>query len=431
MNIVDRRLNPKGKSLGNRQRFVRRAKAEIREAVREALKQRKISEVEGSEKISIRSKTVREPSFGFSRGDGKRDYVLPGNKEYVPGDAIPKPPSAQGDGRDGSPDGEGHDDFVFTLSKEEFLDIFFEDLALPDLIKQKVKDEKSSKPTRAGYSTYGSPSSINVLRTMRGSLARRITLKRPTDQQVAKLEAELKALERKEPDTDQVAALRDKLEILKRRRRIVAFIDPLDLRYNRFERLPRPATQAVMFCLMDASASMTEEMKDLAKRFFMLLHVFLSRQYSNVDIVFIRHTSDAEEVDEETFFGSTETGGTVVSTALEEMHQVIRGRYPIADWNIYGAQASDGDNFRNDMARCVAMLEQDILPVCQQFSYIEVGERRVGLGFESDQVESPLWLGYREVAGRYGHFAMRRAATPSDIFPVFHDLFARDAKARP
>ncbi|NNG03234.1 MAG: YeaH/YhbH family protein [Inquilinus sp.] len=430
MNIVDRRLNPKGKSLGNRQRFVRRAKADIRDAVREALKQRRVSEVEGSERIRIRARTVKEPSFGLSRNDGRKNIVVPGNKEFVPGDAIPKPPPGQAGGRDGSPDGEGDDDFVFTLTKEEFLDVFFEDLELPDLLKTKIKDEMSPKPARAGFSTQGSPSSLNVLRTMRGSLARRMTLKRPKPEDIAALEAEIAKLKKKGGSERRLKQLKAELEVKQRKLRTIAYIDPIDVRYNRFERVMKPATQAVMFCLMDASASMTEEMKELGKRFFMLLHVFLSRRYRHVDIVFIRHTSHAQEVDEETFFRSTETGGTVVSSALEEMDRVIVERYPVGDWNIYGAQASDGDNFRNDMPTCIAALESRLLPVCQQFSYIEVGEKRVGLGFESDAAESPLWHGYGEVAERHRHFAMRRVATPSDIFPVFHDLFSRDAKAK-
>ncbi len=74
-----------------------------------------------------------------------------------------------------------------------------------------------------------------------------------------------------------------------------------------------------MFCLMDVSGSMTEHMKDLAKRFYALLYIFLKRRYRHVEIVFIRHTHEAKEVDEETFFHSPETGGTVVSTALDEM----------------------------------------------------------------------------------------------------------------
>ena len=102
---------------------------------------------------------------------------------------------------------------------------------------------------------------------------------------------------------------------MRRRWREIPFLDPIDVRFNRFEAVPKPITQAVMFCLMDVSGSMSEEMKDLAKRFFMLLYLFIQRRYRHVEIVFIRHTHHAEEVDEDTFFYSRETGGTVVSTA--------------------------------------------------------------------------------------------------------------------
>lgn len=420
MNIVDRRLNPKSKSLGNRQRFVRRAKADIRDAVKDALKKRRISEVEGSEKISIRSRSVREPSFSHSRDGGNRDMVLPGNKEYRVGDRIPKPQGGGGGGGGGnaSADGSGEDDFVFTLSKDEFLDVFFEDLKLPNLVKTKLKDLKSPVPQRAGYTTDGPPAKLNRVRTMRRSLARRIALRRPKGEDVRRLEEEIAAEEARVPRDDVLLAeLRARLERLERLRRSIAYVDPIDLQYNRFERVPKPATQAVMFCLMDASASMTEDLKELAKRFFMLLHVFLSRHYREVDIVFIRHTSTASEVDEETFFRGVETGGTVISTALEEMDRIVSDRYSPEDWNIYAAQASDGDNIPDDMGRCLELVQEHLLPASQYFAYIEVSER-MGPG------ETIVWEGYKEIAARHRHFAMRRVSSPGEIYPVFHDLFS-------
>ena len=420
MNIVDRRLNPKSKSLGNRQRFVRRAKADIRDAVKDALKKRKVSEVEGSEKITIRSKSVREPSFQHSRDGGDRDFVLPGNKDYKVGDLIPKPQGGGGGGggSKASPDGEGQDDFVFTLSKDEFLDVFFEDLKLPNLVKTKLKDMKSPVPQRAGYTTDGPPAKLARVRTMRRSLARRIALKRPKTEEMRELEEEIARQEAETPRNEVlIAELRARLERIIRLRKTIAYIDPLDLQYNRFERVPKPSTQAVMFCLMDASASMTEPLKDLAKRFFMLLHVFLSRHYREVDVVFIRHTSTAAEVDEETFFRGVETGGTVISTALEEMDKVVKDRYSPEDWNIYAAQASDGDNIPDDMGRCNELIEQQLLPASQYFAYIEVSER-AGPG------ETVVWHGYKEIADRNPHFAMRRVSSPGEIFPVFHELFS-------
>lgn len=419
MHIIDRRLNPKSKSLGNRQRFIRRAKADIREAVQDALKKRKVSDVEGAEKVKIRAKSVREPNFSHSGEQGQRTYVLPGNDEHQVGDYISKPPQGGGgSGQEGSPDGEGDDGFVFTLTKEEFLDLFFEDLELPNLEKTKLTQLKAPSPSRAGFSTEGSPAKLAYVRTMTNSLARRIALKRPKDEELQVLE---KALFAAEAAGDEAEAARILLEIETQnaRRKSIAYIDPLDLRYRRFENRPKPTTQAVMFCLMDASASMTEGLKELAKRFFMLLYVFLSRHYEEIEIVFIRHTSVAAEVDEDTFFRGVQTGGTVVSTALEEMKRVVEERYPVDDWNIYCAQASDGHNFSDDMARCLNLLREDILPLCQYFAYIEVVERE----FARSRFASQLWSGYRDVADE--KFAMRRVSSPGEIFPVFHELFQK------
>jgi uncharacterized sporulation protein YeaH/YhbH (DUF444 family) len=424
MHIVDRRLNPKAKSLGNRQRFLRRAKAEIRDAVRDAIKRRKVSDIDGGENIRIRSKGLREPSFGLGGNAGERDFVLPGNREYSVGDVIRKPEGgAGGSGQKGSPDGEGEDDFVFSLSREEFLDLFFEDLKLPNLIKAKLKDLRAPEPVRAGLTTDGPPAKLNRLRTMRNSLARRIALRRPRVGELEELEAKIAEEEARDPpDGELIAKLKSRLTHLSHMRKVVAYIDPIDLTYNRHERRPKPKTQAVMFCLMDVSASMTESLKDLAKRFFMLLHLFLSRHYAEVDVVFIRHTTTAQEVDEETFFRDTESGGTVISTALEEMQRVVNERYPVDDWNIYAAQASDGHNFDDDMERCVTMLERDILPICQYFAYIEVMPEA-----QTAPMQSVAWAGYSQVAVGSGHFAMRRVASAGEIYPVFRELFSSSA----
>lgn len=422
MHIIDRRLNPKSKSLGNRQRFIRRAKNEIRRSVSRALKKRKVSEAESGEKMRINSRSLREPSFSLGRDKGERDFVLPGNHEYVVGDEIPKPTEESGKGgKGGSPDGDGEDEFVFTLTRDEFLDIFFEDLQLPNIVKTKLKEINSDKPVRAGFITDGPPAKLNQERTMRNSLARRIALKRPKTEEMRQLEEDLKKAEEEDPPNENlIKDLRARLEKIKRLRHAIAYIDPIDLKYNRFEFQPNPTTQAVMFCLMDTSASMSEFLKELAKRFYMLLHIFLSRHYKELDIVFIRHTSIASEVDEDTFFHSRETGGTVISTAFEEMLKIVEARYPIDDWNIYAAQASDGENYPSDMMKCVDLLENRILPICQYFAYIEVGTDQ-----DDHDFESLVWSNYKDVADRNKHLAMRCVSAPEDIYPVFHDLFSR------
>ena len=206
----------------------------------------------------------------------------------------------------------------------------------------------------------------------------------------------------------------------------IPFIDPIDTRFNQFQQIPDPNTQAVMFCLMDVSGSMSEQMKELAKRFFMLLHLFLHRRYEHVDVVFIRHTSRAAEVDEETFFYSRETGGTIVSTALEEMKRVLKDRYPTDQWNIYAAQASDGDNYSNDGAKCTALLAEDLLPKCQYYAYIEITDEREAEIFSSAEGETALWKAYAPVARTNARFALKRVTKAADIFPVFRELFAKN-----
>ena len=432
VNLVDRRLNPSGKSLPNRQRFIRLAKAAIKDAVSRSIRERALGDVESKEVVSIPMKRIAEPRLRHSSQGGDRDQVLPGNKEFVRGDTLPKPKSGEGEkGSKGSPDGEGEDEFRFTISAEEYLNALFEELELPDLAKAQLKDTAVVRYHRAGHSSSGSPTNLNLVRTLRHSLARRICLGRPKAADLAALDteiAELEALEdRGAAYEEQLAEIEARRAALRAKARRVAYIDPVDLRYNRFEAVPQPSAQAVMFCLMDVSGSMTEDMKDLAKRFFLLLHLFLSRQYEHVDVVFIRHTSQAKEVDEDTFFNSRETGGTVVSTALAEMRRVIEDRYPVDEWNIYAAQASDGDNYSSDSQTCIQLLTEEILPICQYFAYVEVYDPRQEEIFLSSLNVSELWKDYATVTRP--NFAMKRVFSKSDVFPVLHQLFAKTRKA--
>lgn len=435
--IVDRRRSPRGKSLGNRQRFVHRARAHIRRALKENLKQRGITDDESGETVSIPRDDVHEPRFVQDRHAGKRRHVLPGNREFLEGDRIPRPSGDGGDGgTQGSPEGEGEDAFTFALSRAEFLDIFFEDLELPDMVKHRLASEKSPKPQRAGYSVEGPASRMNLVRTMRNSMARRVALQRPSESVLAMLERELERLRGGDirpaggqSVQDRIDDLEQKLARARARQRRVPYIDPIDLRYNHYEDVPRPVAQAVMFCLMDVSASMDEDMKDLAKRFFMLLHLFLRRQYEHVEVVFIRHTQHAQEVDEDSFFHGRQTGGTVVSSALEEMLRVVEERYPVQDWNLYLAQASDGDDVPDDVPWCVELLEERILPICQHAAYVEIARHPGSYSAPALERESDLWHGYAPLMATQPHFAARKIWRASDIYPVFRDLFRKNGIA--
>jgi uncharacterized protein len=414
MHIVDRRLNPGSKSLENRQRFLRRAKALVQGAVKKTSEERDIKDVLEGGEVSIPIDGMNEPRF--RREGGVRDMVLPGNKKFIEGDMLPR--SGDGRGRPTQPgEGDGEDSFRFVLTREEFVDLFLDDLELPDLAKRKLAEVESEGLRRAGYATSGSPANISVKRTVQLAMARRVALRRPRPETIAQLEAELEVC-----DEARRAELEAELEALKKKFRRIPFIDPIDIRYRRFETVPKPVAQAVMFCLMDVSGSMSEHMKDLAKRFYMLLYVFLTRRYRHVEIVFIRHTDRAEEVDEDTFFHGPASGGTMVSSALQAMHEIVRSRFRPADWNIYAAQASDGDNSSSDSDAVSRLLTEMILPVSQYFAYLEVGDAS---GSTFDMPDSSLWTLYQRLQADGAPLSMRKVSDRSEIFPVFHDLFHR------
>ncbi len=422
MQILDRRLNPGGKNLENRQRFLRRAKALVQQAVRQSSQARDISDILQGGDVAIPAAGVDEPRLHHGPG-GVHDNVLPGNRQFAEGDLLPRSGEDAASSRTGA--GGGEDAFRFMLSREEFLDLFLDDLELPDLAKRRLAEVEREGVRRAGYTVSGSPSNIAVTRTMRLAMARRIALRRPSARAIERLQDNVADC----VDQEDRAALRGQIAALEARMRRIPYIDPIDIRYRRFEEARKPVAQAVMFCLMDVSGSMSEHMKDLAKRFYTLLYIFLTRRYRHVEIVFIRHTDEAEEVDEHTFFHSRATGGTVVSSALEAMRHAVEARYRPADWNIYAAQASDGDNAPGDGETAAQLLRDEILPISQYFAYLEVGEANERADYGSSH--SSLWNVYEPLCAEGQPLSMRKVRARSEIFPVFRELFQRrQAKER-
>ena len=417
--IIDRRINGKHKSAVNRQRFLRRFRQQIKKAVSDAIDSRSITEVDHGEKINIPSKDTHEPVFGHGPG-GRRDAVHPGNKEFVSGDRVARPPnSGGGGGSEASDQGEGEDEFAFQLSREEFLEFFFEDLELPDLVKTQLTKVTSFKSVRAGYSTTGVPSNIDIVRSLTGALARRIALRAPYSVELKEAQTELTALlstpKNEGEQTTRIQELEEEIRRLEDKIATIPFVDTFDLRYRNRIQKPTPSTQAVMFCLMDVSGSMDEIRKEMAKRFFILLYLFLTKTYENIQVVFIRHHTTAKEVNEEDFFYSRETGGTVVSSALELMLKIIKERFPSDDWNIYAAQASDGDNWDGDSPNCRTLLNDNIMPLLQYFAYIEIMPHN----------HQSLWRHYEGVKVQNRNFDMQSIDSANEIYPVFRKLFAR------
>jgi uncharacterized sporulation protein YeaH/YhbH (DUF444 family) len=390
--------------------------------VKRAVDGRSIRDIAQGEDIHIPKRDISEPVFGHGQG-GKREMVHPGNQDYVRGDRIERPKGGGGGGGGGkaSDSGEGDDDFVFHLSKEEFMQVFFDDLALPNLTRTTLAETPEYKTHRAGFSSDGNPSNLHVVRSMRGAISRRIAIGSGPRSELQLLEEKLEALQSR-PDhaslQHEIAELEAEIAILRARIGRIPYLDPIDLRYRSRVRVPVPTSKAVMFCLMDISGSMDEARKDLSKRFFILLYLFLTRHYEKIDLVFIRHHTQAQEVDEQNFFHATETGGTVVSSALVLMEEIARARYPTSEWNIYGAQASDGDNWHHDSGRCRELLADKILPLCRYFAYVQVAEE-----------EQNLWDEYAQLAEQTKVFAMRKVTEAAQIYPVFRELFKKEGAA--
>lgn len=409
--VIDRRLNDRNKNAVNRQRFLRRYKEQLKKSVTDLVSRRSITDMEQGGEVSVPVKDISEPSFHHGAG-GDRDYVLPGNREYAPGDKLPRPKSGGGKGGgSGEGSGESSDEFMFTLSREEFMSLFFDDLELPNLVRSALAEVKDFKLRRAGYTPTGVPANLSVVRSLRNGMARRIALRAP-------LQHGLKDLEEQAAEADPAAreAYEQEMQKLRARLQRIPFIDEIDLRYRHRVREPQPATRAVMFCLMDVSASMTEEKKDLAKRFYTLLYLFLTRKYEQVELVFIRHSDNAEEVDEHSFFHDTRSGGTVVLSALKLMSEIMEARYPTDSWNIYGAQVSDGDAFGADPEKSRAYLADQILPLTRYFAYIEVPD--------DEDHTSPLSYAYERIGDP--RFAMKSVTSRSEIYPVLRELFKKE-----
>ncbi len=417
--LIDRRPNARNKSTVNRQRFLRRYRKQIKEAITEQISKRSITDIDGGESVSIPTRDISEPKFRKDKG-GVHEGVYPGNKEFAQGDRIKRPLNqGQGQGGRASDSGEGEDEFSFEISQDEYLDLLFDDLELPNLKKNQLRKMTRSKTVRAGFTNDGVPTNINIVRSLRSALSRRVAMGAQPRRQLHELEAELQALEQQVGgDESRRLELQQEIEVLRARIRRIPFIDTFDLRFNNFVQRPEPTAQAVMFCLMDVSGSMDQETKDIAKRFYILLYLFLTRSYRDVEVVYIRHHTQAKEVDEEEFFYSRETGGTVVSSALELTRDIIAQRYPPSDWNIYAAQASDGDNWNDDSPHCEQLLAKELLPQLRYYAYVEITRRD----------HQGLWEHYANLLDSYDNFAMQQIREQVDIYPVFREFFRKHAQ---
>ena len=412
--IIDRRKNGNGKSTANRQKFLKRIEGQVKENMSKILEGESILDQtkDGSIKVPIRG--LKEPSFKINPQSGNKKNVRPGNDKFTEGDKIEKPPQGEGQqGRKGSDSDEtSEDDFVVQISREEFLDYFFDDLELPNLLQKEFQKIEEKRMNRAGFVRYGNPSRLNIKRSYHEALSRQLAIQGVLKKKIKKLESQLSGIN----IVSEKQEVENEIQKLKRQIASIAFMDEVDLRYQNFEPEIVPINSAVMFCIMDVSASMTQHEKNISKRFFMLLYLFLNKQYKKLDIVFIRHHTEAKEVSEDEFFNSRESGGTKVLPALELMNQIIQERYDPNAWNIYGCQASDGDVWSmRDAEESHAFLKNNIINNVQYMAYLEINPR---------ERDSDLWVAYQSLVNDTS-FAARKLYDQKEIWPIFEGLFKK------
>lgn len=464
--ITDARNRPRGKMTGSTRRLNNKIKGTLRDAVRRKVLDTSIGDItEDGVDVFVSSDDydMSEPTFRNGEG-GVRKRVLPGNDQFSTGDRVRRPERDSGGGSGkASKDGEGEDGFIYRLNRDEFLDIFFADCGLPNLSKKGIMTSSVSKPKRSGYASSGPESRINLARTKRESKARMIPARAPDQREIEALLLEKKALLsaldpgfqdgtssvkspfshvadpikvrilKLESEVDslltrfggglddnareRINAIDEQISVLKDRVAMVPGYDPIDRRYNRFSSSPLTVAQAVVFCIMDVSGSMDETKKYIAKSLYVLLDLFLEREYDHVDLVFIRHHTIAKECDQDEFFHSKETGGTVVASGISMMRDIIRsGRYPEDKWNMYAMQTSDGDSWgKEDDMQCVEMLK-DVMSSLQAFFYAEI----------TAGARQSLWYSYTALAQKHkDKFFMQNLAEPNQVGQVFRQFFKK------
>jgi uncharacterized protein len=413
--IVDRRPD-KGKSTANRQRVLKRLSGALKAQVDQLIARRKLNEHDKSTEVTIERKDVKEPSFSIDPASGDCARVVPGNQHYRVGDKIPRDPAGgRGQGQGGG-EGDDEDAFRFALSREEYLSLLFDELELPALVKKELLEIDENRFRRGGVVRYGNPGTVCVARTFKASIGRRVAAEAQFEEALEAAEAALE-LARQSAEPTRVQAAQLELQEVRQRGADIPFLDPVDLRHRSLIEVQSPRTAAVMFCLMDVSSSMDEVRKDLAKRFFTLLYLFLSRKYAKVELVFIRHTDQAQEVDEDTFFNGTQAGSTKVLSALAKMHEIIGLRYPASQYNIFGAQASDGDSFGADSTESSAYLIAQLLPESRYFVYAEVGDG-------SSNAPTSLWTAYQGIQSQ--QFNMASVRGRNEVYPALARLFQKE-----
>ncbi len=312
------------------QRFRKIVRGKVKSSLSKYISRGEMIGKKGSDLVSIPLPSINLPQFRYgSKGSGGV-----GVGDGQPGQPLTQP--QDGDGEPQAGDQPGGHILEVELTMEELAAILGEELALPRIEPKGKKNVVTVKDKYSSIRTVGPESLRHFKRTYREALKRQISTGSYN------------------PLAPQVVPERE------------------DKRYRSWKEVQKPEAVACVVYMMDVSGSMTDEQKEIVRIESFWIDTWIKAHYKGVDRVYIVHDAVAHEVDEHTFYHTRESGGTKISSAYDLADKVITARYPPAEWNLYAFHFSDGDNWGDDVPKCLDLLKKRLLPKLNLFGYGQV-----------------------------------------------------------
>lgn len=380
------------RAASDRSRHRQKIEKAIKESIRDVVAEESIIGQNGKKKIKIPVKGIKEHQFVYGANEKNKQVGSAQGKEVREGQRIGHRRRKAQQGEEGKPGNKpGEEMYEIEMSLEELAGYLFNDLELPELEKKNFKFTTQEKMKRKGKRPYG----------IRPRLSKKETIK----QKLRRKKAAIKA-GTFDSDGDERFTFHES-----------------DLRYKHIAPVKKENTAAVVFFVMDVSGSMTKSKKFLARSFFFLLYQFINHKYSSTDVIFVSHTAEAAEVNEEQFFTQVPNGGTLVSTGIKKVEEIIEKRYHPNNWNIYTFYCGDGDNWSIDNKEALDGFRR-LKEINQVMCYTEIGKlvdyREYSL-FGGSNPDKRLWDWTKLAEDK--NFKRIRLEEHKDIWPAFKKLF--------
>tara|TARA_R110000803_G_scaffold33013_3_gene72418 strand:- start:1497 stop:2684 length:1188 start_codon:yes stop_codon:yes gene_type:complete len=375
----------------DRSRHRHKIEKAIKESIKDVVAEESIIGQSGKKKIRIPVRGIKEHRLVYGSNEKNKRVGSAQGVDVKKGQQIGKKQQKKSSQGNKPGDQPGEETYEIEMSLEELAEYLFADLNLPDLEKKRFKFITEEKMKIKGKRPYG----------IRPRLSKKETIK----QKIRRKKAAIKAGSY-DPESGERFTFHES-----------------DLRYKHLAPVQKENTTAVIFFIMDISGSMTKSKKFLARSFYFLLYQFLNHRYSEVDVVFVSHTSEAFEVDEENFFTKVPSGGTLVSTGTKKVEEIIEKRYHPSNWNIYTFYCGDGDNWSIDNDSAVESFRR-LKEVSQMVCYTEIGEERGyggGNAFYFGEAATKLWYFVGKLEDESFH--RTRLINHGDIWKSFKKLF--------